>query len=126
MIVLDASALLANFLREPGSDAVAKVMHAGVVMSAVNLVEVYSVMLDRGVEAILARDALQDLNCEIVPLDEALAMAAGDLRLRTRSLGLSLADRACLALAAARGLPVLTADRSWAALDVGVEVQLIR
>ncbi len=126
MIVLDSSALLASFLNEAGGDRMAAVLETGSVLSAVNLTEVLTVLLDKGVGPEDARLALGDLSCEVVPLDRDLAMAAGALRQRTRHLGLSLGDRACLALAAARGLPVLTADRSWAALDVGVEVRLIR
>jgi PIN domain nuclease of toxin-antitoxin system len=61
-----------------------------------------------------------------VPFDEELARGAGALRPATKSLGLSLGDRACLALAQREGLPVLTADRAWAKLAVGVEVKVIR
>lgn len=126
MIVLDSSALLASFLSEAGGDRMAAILETGTILSAVNLTEVLTVLLDKGVGPEDARLALGDLSCEVVPLDRDLAMAAGALRPRTRHLGLSLGDRACLALAAARGLPVLTADRSWTALDVGVEVRLIR
>jgi len=62
----------------------------------------------------------------VVTFDAESAYAAAMLRDRTRQFGLSLGDRACLALGAARGLPVLTADRSWAELSIGVEVRLIR
>ena len=66
------------------------------------------------------------LNLPVIPFDAAQAMAAGKLRARTRSLGLSLGDRACLALALARGLPAVTMDRDWAGLDVGAEVIVAR
>lgn len=62
----------------------------------------------------------------MAPFDTDLALRAALLRNSTRPYGLSLGDRACLALARREGLPVLTADRSWAKLDVGVEVVLIR
>lgn len=62
----------------------------------------------------------------IFPLDEPQAQEAARLRLLTRAAGLSLADRACLALAKSLSLPVLTADRAWAALQVGVVVEVIR
>jgi len=48
------------------------------------------------------------------------------LRLPTRSLGLSLADRACLALARRLDLPVITAGLTWLGADVGVEIRSIR
>ena len=44
----------------------------------------------------------------------------------TRALGLSLGDRACLALGLRGGLPVLTADHAWQQLTLGVVVQVIR
>jgi PIN domain nuclease of toxin-antitoxin system len=49
-----------------------------------------------------------------------------DLRRPTSHLGLSLADRACLALALRLGLPIVTADRAWAELELAVQVQTIR
>jgi predicted nucleic acid-binding protein len=68
----------------------------------------------------------QALELEVIPFDVAQAMVAGKLRSRIRSLGLSLGDRACLALAMARGLPAVTMDRGWAALDIGAEVIIAR
>lgn len=95
-------------------------------LSAVNLVEVATRLLDVGASATEIEGLPERLRCEVVPFDEELALGAGLLRVRTRHLGLSVGDRACLALAQREGLPVLTADRAWAKLDVGVEVVLIR
>lgn len=61
-----------------------------------------------------------------VPTAAICAEAAARLRPATRHAGLSLADRACLALARRLGVPAVTADRAWGDLDVGVEVRLIR
>ena len=72
------------------------------------------------------RSTIDGLRLRIVPFDEGHAYKAGSLRHSTRHVGLSLGDRACLVLAAAMSLPALTADRAWADLDIGVEVQLIR
>jgi PIN domain nuclease of toxin-antitoxin system len=66
------------------------------------------------------------LPVEFVDFDFALAAIAGRLRAATRSLGLSLGDRACLALAIERNCPVMTADRSWAKLNLGIPIQLVR
>ena len=69
---------------------------------------------------------LRGLDLAIRPFDESLAVAAGLLRSATREHGLSLGERACLAMARCEGAAVLTADRTWATLNVGVEVELIR
>ncbi len=58
--------------------------------------------------------------------DAVHAELAAILREPTRDLGLSLADRACLALASDLEVPAVTADRSWRDLDIGVEVELVR
>lgn len=124
-VVLDASAVLAVLLEEAGTDAVEPHIPGGIV-SAVSLAEVAGRLADRGLEEEEARAAIADLALVVVPFDEAQALAAGMLRPPTRHLGLSLGDRACLALALERGLPALTADRRWSGANVGVEVRLIR
>ena len=123
--VLDASAVLAVILTEPGGDSV-RPRIADSLLSAVNLVEVIARLLDLGFPPADIDDRLERLRFMVVPFDEDLALRAGLLRVQTRHLGLSVGDRACLALALREGLPVLTADRAWAKLDVGVEVVLIR
>jgi ribonuclease VapC len=125
MIVLDASALLAFLFREPGHEEVAPLLD-GALMSTVNLSEVLSRFArddhdPRPVAAALARVGIAR-----VAFTERLAMRAAVIGPMVAARGLSLADRACLALAIARGLPVLTADRHWAELDLPIPVQLIR
>jgi ribonuclease VapC len=124
-LVLDASALLACILREPGGDEVRGRTSAAQV-SALNYGEVVTKLIDRGAMAESAAMVVRELDVSVVVFDEAAALRAGALRPLTRHLGLSLGDRACLALAQATGLPVLTADKAWAELDLGVEVVLIR
>jgi len=124
-IVLDASAVLAHIGGERGSDAVAQVA-VDAVMSAVNLAEVYSKLVERGLSADQADSIIYRYGFEIVPFDEVLARQTGALRSATRKLGLSLGDRACLALAQRDDLPVLTADRSWAKLDLGIDIKVVR
>jgi ribonuclease VapC len=127
--MLDASALLAFLSEEPGDERVAtELMHAAF-MNAVNLCEVLSKLEDRGwpVDSdsrLRLRRALNAL--EIVPFDEPAARIAASLRPATRQAGLSLADRSCLATARAQNVAVLTADRAWVGLEVGVVVELIR
>jgi ribonuclease VapC len=123
--VLDSSAILARFAGEAGAETV-EAGAAAAVVSAVNYAEVVGKLVDRGLPAEAAMTAAGELRLVVVPFDEAAALRAGALRAETRGLGLSLGDRACLTLAEALGLPVLTADRAWAELDLDVEVVLIR
>ena len=101
---------------------------AGATMCAINEAEVLVVMIRRGATPAAAEAALHDLGLSSVALDRSLAARTARLERETRAAGLSLADRACLALARSLGVPVLTADRAWlrVADAVGVEVRLIR
>jgi len=110
--VLDASALLALLGGEPGAHLVAAQVGLACI-SAVNHGEVVSKLRDRGLALDEAVEALDALALEVVPVDRALAVRAGDLRPATKPFGLSLGDRVCLALAAALGRPALTAERTW-------------
>ena len=123
--VLDASALLAFLGGEPGGEAVGPMLEASLV-SAVNMAEVMTKLVDRGIGAVQAAEVIRALPCRVTAFDLEAGLAAGALRSATVHRGLSLGDRACLALGRAEQLPVLTADCAWAALDLGVEVVLIR
>jgi PIN domain nuclease of toxin-antitoxin system len=72
------------------------------------------------------RTILEDLDLDVHPFDAEAAYATGALRAATRHLGLSLGDRACLALGRQLGRPVLTTDGAWGSLDLGVTVKPIR
>jgi PIN domain nuclease of toxin-antitoxin system len=124
--VLDASALLASILREPGADAVDEAMRAGSFASTINEAEALSRLVDLGFLDRDAEDALGALEYVPVEFTPEHAVRSGRMRLPTRQFGLGLGDRACLALAASLNLPVMTADRIWTQLDVGVEVVLCR
>jgi ribonuclease VapC len=124
--VLDASALLALLQSEPGAALVATALTSGSIIGAVNFSEVVAKLRDRGMSEADARAALGQLPLSIIAFDLALAYAAGLLRPQTRAAGLSLGDRACLALALSLGLEVLTTDRSWATLGLGITVTIIR
>lgn len=124
-IVFDSSAILALLHREAGADVVLR--HAGSAMvSAVNLAEVGARLTDHGIPELEIRKVVGAVGLEVVNFDESQAYASALLRLRTRGKGLSLGDRACLALALARAVPALTADRIWAELDIGIDIRLIR
>ena len=124
-VVLDASALLALIREEPGAGRV-KEAFPSVAISTVNLSEVAAFMAQRGMPIAEVRSYLHDLPMRSVSFDDDFAFAAAALRPETRAAGLSLGDRACLALARQLNRPVLTADRAWAGLSAGVEVRLIR
>lgn len=96
------------------------------VISTVNLAEVVTKLVEKGYASDQATRIASRLPCPSVPFDSGLALAAGALRAITRPFGLSLGDRACLALAQRGGYPVLTTDRAWAQLDVGVEIRVLR
>lgn len=121
--VLDASAVLALVHGQPGQDRVAEVI-ADASLSAVNLAEVVGKLVQRGGLETAIRRAVGKFSLDVVPFDEEQAYWAG--LLRTRGLGLSLGDRACLALARSLNLPAYTADRTWAGLEVGIKVVVIR
>jgi PIN domain nuclease of toxin-antitoxin system len=124
-VVLDASAVLAVYFDEPGGEQVVRTL-PGALLSAVNYSELIGKCLDRGEPIDHAVRKLAALGFQIVVHDAALARRAGELRLPTKRHGLSLADRACLALAERKNASVLTADRQWATLDLGIDVRLIR
>ena len=124
-VVFDSSALLAIVFREDGAVAAERRLSGGIV-SAVNASEVIARLVDYGMSGEDARNELLNFGLEIRPFDTALAVAAGQLRAATREKGLSLGDRACVALAILEQAGVVTADRAWAGLDLDVQVELIR
>jgi PIN domain nuclease of toxin-antitoxin system len=125
--VLDASALLALLYREPGHDRVADLLD-GAVISSVNWSETLAKLAQRGLVDRAAVEALLALGVEVVPFGRTDAERAARLWPAGRACGLSLGDRACLAVAQARSEGIaVTADKVWADLDIpDVTVELIR
>ena len=124
-IVLDASALLAILNREPGSERWTEAV-AGAKISAVNVSEVIAKLTDLGMAEDDIRRVIEPIDLDVIPFDDAAAWDAGLLRPSTRAAGLSLGDRACLALGQRTKLPVLTADQGWKSLRIGVQIRLVR
>ena len=123
--VADASAVLAFAFREAGWETAMPLLR-GSLISAVNAAEVTSRYIAEGGSMTLTRGMLDDLYVVVSPFDAEQAFRTGELHRQTRPYGLSMGDCACLALARARNLPVVTADRAWRALPLDLEIVLIR
>ena len=126
MTVLDASALLAYLHGEPGAPVVREALMSDALVSAVNLAEALAKLTDEGHDPEDVMDRIGPLPFDVVPFDEAQALESALLRATTATAGLSLGDRACLAVARKLGRRVLTTDRAWRGLVPGLEVELIR
>lgn len=124
--VLDASALLAVLNGEPGAQIVIEALKQRALLSAVNYAEVMTKLIERGLDRFVASTAVRSMGVALISFEPDLAERAGELRPQTKRLGLSLADRACLALAEREKLPVFTADRSWSEAGLAIEIRVIR
>lgn len=124
-LIVDASAVIAFLVGEPFTRFDADRL-GNALISAVNLSEVLARLPELGVPENETAAAVSQLALRVIIFDEAQARASARLRPLTRQAGLSLGDRACLALGIAKGCPVVTADRVWANLTLGVDVILIR
>ena len=129
-VVVDASALLALLRGEPGGDRVRRAVVAGALMSAVNWAEVLARLAVGSADPhdvrAMALPGGPESRLQVVPFDDEQARESARLVRSTRPLGLSLADRAALALAQTRRLRVLTADRAWRSLHLPIRIEVIR
>ena len=124
-VVMDASALLAFLQNEPGGDRVRGLLRQSIV-SSVNGSEVVQKSLAKGADIEGLWEDMALLGLRSRPFTLAQAEAAARLWTATQAAGLSLGDRACLALGLETGFPVITADRPWARLDIGLDIRVIR
>jgi PIN domain nuclease of toxin-antitoxin system len=130
--VLDASALLAYLNAEPGAQAIEEALSRPAFIGAANWAEVLTKLVDQTgdpVETILDRlreQKIIDGLLTVLPFTADEAVASARLRPATRPFGLSLGDRAAVALAQRLELPVLTADRTWQEIEAGIPVRVIR
>ncbi len=122
--VVDASTVLAFLANEPGSD-IAREHCKGALISAVNLTEVLQKAIERDSLAV-TQAILRHIDLQVVPHDAKLALAAAKLQLQTKGKGVSLADRACLALGIVEGSAVVTGDQKWESLGLDVELIFFR
>ncbi|QEH97977.1 PIN domain-containing protein [Gluconobacter thailandicus] len=125
--VIDTSAVFADLNEETGAEEARRWLRDATI-SAINLQEIVSKAVDKGVPAEGISELIAALRLDVRALDHNLALTAGLMRDATRRVGLSHGDRACLALAKKLDLPAVTADRAWAEISeaIGVEVVLIR
>lgn len=125
-MVLDASAILALLAREPGASVLTRELLSTAASSTVNLAEVQTKLVARGMDPDEAWEATLSSVSEVISFTPEHARIAGDLVRQSRPHGLSLGDRACLAVGISLKLPVYTTDRSWKKLKLPVPVHLIR
>jgi PIN domain nuclease of toxin-antitoxin system len=125
MIVLDASAFIASLAEEKGAEIVDAHLENSFI-STVNLTEICTFARGQRMEIYEIEELIKGLSINIIDYDKKQAFLGAKLNEKTKHKGLSLADRACLALALDRDLPVLTADKAWLGLDVGVKIKVVR
>lgn len=123
--MLDASAVLALMLGEAGGDQVRERL-ASSQISSVNLSEVVAKLQEGGVPDEVITSSLVELDFDVLNFDQSQAVRAGLLRTATRSIGLSLGDRACLSAAEARNAVAVTTDRAWSKLEAGIAIEVLR
>ena len=128
-IVFDASAVLALLNREKGFEIVEHHLNDAVI-SSVNFSEVLTVanrsIFETDMEKTEGLKLLKNIFSHIIDFDTEQAIIAASLDKITKKHGLSLGDRACLALAKSKRLPVLTADKIWETIETEIQVNLIR
>jgi ribonuclease VapC len=123
--VFDSSAVLAVLFEEPGAEIALRTIR-GALITTVNVTEVMTRCLDKRLSLEATEEFLASQGMQFVDFGYDLARAAAALRLSTKTSGLSLGDRACLALAIREGATAVTADRVWRTLGLPCPVELIR
>ncbi|MBE9050112.1 type II toxin-antitoxin system VapC family toxin [Nostocales cyanobacterium LEGE 11386] len=124
-VVVDASAVLALLNQETGSEEILQLIDNAAI-SSVNLSEVIAKLAEAGIPEEDIRQIILNLNLEVILFNEEQAFKAGMLRPATKSIGLSFGDRACLALGVVLNQPVITTDRLWSNLNMGIEIRVVR
>ena len=127
MIILDASALIALLKSEPYSEKLKEVLPFSV-MSTINVAEVAKYFVEKHNIAIsVIKSAIESNLYEVIPFDAEQAYISAELITITKKYGLSIGDRACLALGMTKGYPVYTADKIWANLNIpNLSINIIR
>ncbi|MEY3106453.1 MAG: hypothetical protein RIT35_619 [Pseudomonadota bacterium] len=125
-IVLDASALIALFAKESGYDLIKRHMK-DVIMSSVNIAEVYKYCIEtQGLTKEEAKNLIKLSDIKIIEFTDEQALITASLVSKTKQYGLSLGDRACIALAIEGKYSIITCDKIWQKIDVGVKFIMAR
>lgn len=125
--IIDASALLAFLKDESFALYDLESILPKSLISSVNACEVATVMLRLGIPYETIESLIDETVGQIIPFNKEHYLLAANLYNNTKQYGLSLGDRACLALAQQTNLPVYTADQIWSKLQLeNVEIKLIR
>ncbi len=124
-IVVDASAILALLNQETGSEEVLQFIGKAAI-STVNLSEIIAKLAEGGIPEEDIQQILSYFHLEVIQFDEEQALIAGMLRPASKPIGLSFGDRACLALGIVLKKPLITTDRLWSNLNVGIEIRVVR
>jgi len=122
--VIDASTVLAVCQQEAGADTARDKMRCGLI-STVNVSEVYQKSMERG-KLPIAEAIIRTANLQVSEFSDEHARYAAELAGATKKMGVSFADRACIALAMAESLPVLTGDRKWLEIPTQIKIELFR
>jgi PIN domain nuclease of toxin-antitoxin system len=125
VIVLDASAILAVILKEPGADKV-EATFGNAVISAATLAEILTKTHQRGLDSEGSYRRIVSFGIDIVPVTSRHARIAGEISRAPRELDLSLGDRLCIALAISLNCELLTSDRGMAEFKAGIPVTRFR
>lgn len=124
-VIFDASALLALIKNEAGAKILEGLL-GNVMMSSINVSEVLCILLDSDMNVQEVKGAVEPFIDFIIPFDFEHSISCAALKKATRHLGLSLGDRACIALGMSTGYPVYTADKAWGKLELDCKIILIR
>lgn len=126
-VIFDSSVLIALFYRE-NIDVDIKPYFSKAIISTVNFCETlqkYNIINPYTIEE--NHDYIAAFVNKVVPFDEEQARKAAELYTSLpKNLGISLGDRACLALGLIKKIPIITADQIWKVLDLDLEIHVIR
>jgi PIN domain nuclease of toxin-antitoxin system len=95
-------------------------------MCVVNYAEVVQRLLRYDADGEMRARSLIDFGLRLVDAGIDVALGAARLETPTRSQGISLGDRFCLAFAMERKAPVLTTDKPWKSLGLPIELRFLR